>query len=292
MGHLNPKACAKLANGLVLGTTASPIACLELANRSCQVCLQTKRQQPYPSTGHSAAAPLEIISSDICELPSLAADHTGKRYLLTFMDHHTRASFVRCLAEKGEAPGLIVAILTRLQRQHDRKVKVFQSDNGGEYVNGMLKAFFSAEGIVHDALRPLHPPRCMSACSLAGVLLLTDPVNGRLFRRRWRRQGYGAPPTSRSAARAAGRAAVVGARGGRELGVLATAAALAVHLVAARATESAAVLQAALAATSAVKELHAAVAVQVVGVKEPAVEVIAGCLEALIDLKRMRTPPS
>jgi hypothetical protein len=40
-------------------------------------------------------------------------------------------------------------------------------------------------------------------------------------------------PTSRSAARAAGRAAVVGARGGRELGVLATIAALSMHLVAA-----------------------------------------------------------
>jgi hypothetical protein len=49
-----------------------------------------------------------------------------------------------------------------------------------------------------------------------------------------------ATPTSRSAARAAGRAAVVGARGGRELGVLATApVSAAVHLVAAFATESA-----------------------------------------------------
>jgi hypothetical protein len=56
------------------------------------------------------------------------------------------------------------------------------------------------------------------------------------------------------------------------------------HLVAARATPDVAVHLAALAATSAVKELHAAVAVQVVGVKEPAVEVVAGCLEALIDL--------
>ncbi len=45
-----------------------------------------------------------------------------------------------------------------------------------------------------------------------------------------------------------------------------------------------AVLRTVVAVSSAGKELHAAVAVPVSEVKEPAVEVVAGCLEALVDL--------
>jgi hypothetical protein len=90
--------------------------------------------------------------------------------------------------------------------------------------------------------------------------------------------------TSRSAAGAAS-AAVVGARGVRELAVLATVPApVTVRLVAARATPDVAVHLVAVTSTSAAKELHAAVAVPLVEVKEPAVEVVAGCLEALVDL--------
>jgi hypothetical protein len=93
-------------------------------------------------------------------------------------------------------------------------------------------------------------------------------------------------PTSSTGWRAASAAtaAVVGALGGRELAVLATALALTVHLEAARLAPDVAVHISAHAATSAGKELHAAVAVRLVEVKEPAVEVVAGCLKALVDL--------
>jgi hypothetical protein len=66
---------------------------------------------------------------------------------------------------------------------------------------------------------------------------------------------------------------------------LATALALAVHLVAARAAPDVAVLLDAAAVNSAGKELHAAVVVLVeVELKQPAVEVVTGCLEAIVDL--------
>jgi hypothetical protein len=106
----------------------------------------------------------------------------------------------------------------------------------------------------------------------------------RRMRRGQPRRAQPCGPTSRSAGRAA-TAAVVGALGGRELGVLATIPApVTVHLVAARAAPDVAVLLEAVVVTSAAKELHAAVAVPVSEVKEPAVNVVAGCLEALVDL--------
>jgi hypothetical protein len=92
--------------------------------------------------------------------------------------------------------------------------------------------------------------------------------------------------SSRNATRAAGTAAVVGAIGG-ELAVLATVPApVTVHLVAARSTPDVAVhpVGSTRTATSAGKEPHAAVAVLVeVEVKEPAVEVVAGCLEGCLE---------
>jgi hypothetical protein len=67
--------------------------------------------------------------------------------------------------------------------------------------------------------------------------------------------------------------------------VLATVPArVTMHLVAARATPDVAVHIVGAAITSAGKALHAAAAVRLVEVKEPAVEVVAGCLEALVDL--------
>ncbi len=88
---------------------------------------------------------------------------------------------------------------------------------------------------------------------------------------------------SRSAPSAA-TAAIVGALGGRELGVSATFTMPTMHLVAAQRAPDVAVLRAPLGGTSAAKELHATVAVPVIEVEEPVVQVVAGCLKAFVDL--------
>ena len=44
-----------------------------------------------------------------------------------------------------------------VERQSGYKIRRFQTDNGGEYINQTLKEFFKSQGILHDTITPHSP---------------------------------------------------------------------------------------------------------------------------------------
>ena len=62
----------------------------------------------------------------------------------TFIDDHTRLSWVYLLKEKSEVEEIFKIFF-------QGTIKVFRSDNGQEYFNKILGHLFSEKGIVHQS---------------------------------------------------------------------------------------------------------------------------------------------
>lgn len=74
----------------------------------------------------------------------------GAKYFLTFTDDYSRKVTVYCLRSKDEVVEYVRKYIARVERETDRKIKRFRSDNGLEYCNKTLKRMFDEMGIKHE----------------------------------------------------------------------------------------------------------------------------------------------
>ena len=61
------------------------------------------------------------------------------------------------MKNKSDVPLLLQEFCTMVSTQFQTKVKVFRSNNGGEYVNHTLACFFRDHGIIHQTTTPFTP---------------------------------------------------------------------------------------------------------------------------------------
>ncbi|PLW14885.1 hypothetical protein PCASD_09994 [Puccinia coronata f. sp. avenae] len=80
----------------------------------------------------------------------------GALYLLTLRDAGTGYSYARLLKTKDEANKVLIEVITELETQTKKNVKVLRSDNGGEFANRILTNFLSGKGIIAERSLPYH----------------------------------------------------------------------------------------------------------------------------------------
>jgi histone deacetylase 1/2 len=98
----------------------------------CMVCLQAKQtRESYSRSTSQASNPLELIHSDLLELPCEALE--GEKYLFTVLDDYSRYGEVVCINRKSSVTDELIAVLTRWQRQTGCAVKCVRTDQGTEY---------------------------------------------------------------------------------------------------------------------------------------------------------------
>ncbi|SGZ35279.1 BQ5605_C066g12820 [Microbotryum silenes-dioicae] len=99
------------------------------------------------------AVPLRKLFTDVwgpVKYPSLA----GHTYLLSIINDASRFHWIFPLKHKSEVTQHIIDFIERVERERDLPVVKIQSDGGGEYVNGVLKAHLAAKGIEHIVTVP------------------------------------------------------------------------------------------------------------------------------------------
>ena len=67
-----------------------------------------------------------------------------------FIDDCTRMTWVYLLKRKDEVTEVFKSFYTMVQNQFGKGIKFFRSDNGGEFVNQVLREFFVNKGIIHE----------------------------------------------------------------------------------------------------------------------------------------------
>lgn len=155
LGHINFKDLIKMKNGAVDG-----LACKDEKmsdNKKCVVCCEGKQSRlPFSHKGSRATRLLEVIHADVCgpmEIQSIG----GSKYFLVFEDDYSRMAFVYFLKTKDEVFRCFKEFKSMVENQKDCKIKIFRSDNGGEFCNKEFENFIRQSGIIHQRTNP-HTP--------------------------------------------------------------------------------------------------------------------------------------
>ncbi|GJV65026.1 retrovirus-related pol polyprotein from transposon TNT 1-94 [Tanacetum coccineum] len=81
--------------------------------------------------------------------PIRVASINGKKYILVIVDDYSRYTWVYFLRTKDEAPDMIIDFINQVQRNLKAQILTIQIDNGTEFKNEKLQAFYAKLGIVH-----------------------------------------------------------------------------------------------------------------------------------------------
>ena len=124
----------------------------------CEECQKGKQaKKPYPARlTDNNSQPGEIAHADLSgkmPVPSL----NGSKYFLLIKDEASSFRIAYFLREKSEVPECIRDYIRMMETQTGRKLKIFRSDNGTEFVNSAMKCFLDQNGTIHETSVPYCP---------------------------------------------------------------------------------------------------------------------------------------
>lgn len=157
LGHLNYDSLNQLkedsAKGIKFTNDSTAV------KSPCIQCLKGKHsRQPFKVNKNKQLAEnkLDLIHTDLCG-PMPTESWSGKRYMLTFIDDHSRKVFIYFLKYKSEVKTIVQEFVAMVETECGTKVKVIRSDNGTEYCNSTLTDFLKEKGIKHQLTVPYSP---------------------------------------------------------------------------------------------------------------------------------------
>lgn len=116
----------------------------------CEACIYGKLHRgSYKMSETKTKICGEIIHADLCG-PMQTSSIGGSKYFLLVKDRHSHFRFVYFLKQKSEVAAKIKIAIAQIQQFTRHKVVSFRSDNGTEFVNGVLRKFFDDMGIEHQ----------------------------------------------------------------------------------------------------------------------------------------------
>ena len=99
----------------------------------CSSCQLGKNHRLHaPSSASKSVAPLDIIFSDVWG-PAPVTSREGYRYYVLFEDNYSRFSWIFPMKQKSEVTSIFLQFKKLVENLTERKIKIFQSDWGGEY---------------------------------------------------------------------------------------------------------------------------------------------------------------
>ncbi|GJR03764.1 retrovirus-related pol polyprotein from transposon TNT 1-94 [Tanacetum coccineum] len=117
----------------------------------CSACEQGKSKKVLltPKLVPSIESKVELLHMDLYG-PVRVISINGKKYILVIVDDYSRYTWVYFLRTKDEAPDMIIDFVNQVQRNLKAQILTIQTDNGTEFKNEKLLAFYAKLGIVHQ----------------------------------------------------------------------------------------------------------------------------------------------
>jgi len=123
----------------------------------CRGCAPGKyAKATFPRSKNKAKSVLGLIHLDICRSMSTKF-FSGAKYFLTFIDDHSRKTWIYFLKTKDEVFCRFKEFKALVENLTGKKIKVLCSDNGGEYIDKDFTDFCAKEGITREWTTPYNP---------------------------------------------------------------------------------------------------------------------------------------
>ena len=136
----------------------------------CEGCaLGKSKRRPFPKhTRPKDVKFMEMWYSDVCG-PFQEASVNGEIYIVNFIEHQSRKVFTYLLKKKSDVFEKFRILITLLENQTDKKMKILRTDGGGEFNSSVFKSFFESSGVRHQ----LTVPGCSTQNGVAERMNLT-----------------------------------------------------------------------------------------------------------------------
>jgi len=138
--------------------TGMPSVALPDTDTPCKGCALGKmHDNPYPPSGKHATRPLELVHLDLVgPMPTESRFHAC--YVLMFIDDYSGFAVVAFLHTKDAISLHFKSMVSWAEISTGHSLTSVRSDQGGEFMAGMLQSFFQSRGIMHQTLIP-HTPQ-------------------------------------------------------------------------------------------------------------------------------------
>ena len=140
LAHRNIKDILSMKN---IGLKITKCDCEDI----CESCISEKMtRNPFPKEAAPTNRVLDCIVSDVCG-PMPVTSVGGYHYFVTFTDVYSKYCAVSIKRSKDQVKDKVIEHLELLKNAFDRKVKIFRSDRGTEYMCEKVQSYLRSEGI-------------------------------------------------------------------------------------------------------------------------------------------------
>jgi len=151
LGHMSEKGMTVLAKQKVI----SGVQSIQL--KRCSHCIAGKQSRVSFKSHPPSRKPsvLDLVHSDVCG-PMKKKTLGGSLYFVTFIDDHSRKTWVYTLKTKDQVLQVFKHFQASVERETGKKLKCIRTDNGGEY-SGPFDEYCREHGIRHQKTPPKTP---------------------------------------------------------------------------------------------------------------------------------------
>ncbi|KAG7583619.1 Integrase catalytic core [Arabidopsis suecica] len=122
----------------------------------CEACILGKHCKAiFPKSSTIYESCFDLIHSDVWTSPCLSREN--QKYFVTFIDEKSKYTWLTLLPSKDRVLEAFKNFHTYVTNQYNAKIKIFRSDNGGEYTSQAFKEHLALHGIIHQTSCPYTP---------------------------------------------------------------------------------------------------------------------------------------
>ena len=122
----------------------------------CDGCAFGKQKRlPFPPSKSRASKVLELVHSDLDEMPNLSID--GYKWTCIFLDDYSSCGIMYYLKQKDHALTAFQQFKAWAEKQLDASIKILRMDRGGEYIGNRFKNYLKEVGIEFNYSMPRSP---------------------------------------------------------------------------------------------------------------------------------------
>ena len=152
MGHAHQRVIKHLKNN----TEGGPNQTTDTPQGACEGCEKGKSKRlPFPSSKSRASKPLDLVHSDLDEMPVLSLG--GYKYTATYLDDYSSFGVMFYLKKKSDKFAAFKQYKAWAKRQLGTTLKCRRFDRGGEFLSNEQRSYMIENGIETQMSMPDTP---------------------------------------------------------------------------------------------------------------------------------------
>ncbi|CAM8981982.1 unnamed protein product [Rhodiola kirilowii] len=125
-------------------------------NDDCEACILGKHcKSVFPKSITTYRNCFDLVHSDVWTAPCMSREN--HKYFVTFIDEKSKYTWLTLIQSKDRVLEAFMNFQNYITNQFNAKIKVFRSDNGGEYTSNTFKQHLANHGIIHQTSCPYTP---------------------------------------------------------------------------------------------------------------------------------------